>query len=95
MFVMVVLGGLIHGSLGFGFAFAVAPALALVRPEAMPATIVILSMPMVALMALRERGSIDVHDFLWITAGRIPGTIVGGGSCWSSPPIIWAWLSAR
>lgn len=74
---MVGLGALIQGSLGFGFAFAVAPALALLRPEAMPATIVLLSMPMVALMAIRERGSIHVRDFLWITAGRLPGTLVG------------------
>jgi uncharacterized membrane protein YfcA len=71
------LGALIQGSLGFGFAFAVAPALALVRPEAVPATIVLLSIPMVALMAIRERGSIRIRDFLWITAGRLPGTVVG------------------
>src|SRR5918994_2477990 len=74
---MVGLGALIQGSLGFGFAFAVAPALALVRPEAVPATIVLLSIPMVVLMAMRERGSIRVRDFLWITAGRLPGTLVG------------------
>lgn len=77
MFVMVALGALIQGSLGFGFAFAVGPALALVRPGAVPTTIVLLSLPMVALMAWRERGSIRVHDFLWITAGRLPGTLVG------------------
>lgn len=75
--IMVALGALIHGSLGFGFAFAVAPALALVRPEAVPATIVILSLPMVVLMAIRERGSISLRDFLWITSGRLPGTIAG------------------
>jgi uncharacterized membrane protein YfcA len=74
---MVGLGALIQGSLGFGFAFAVAPALALIRPEAVPATIVLHSIPMVVLMAIRERGSIRVRDFLWITAGRLPGTLVG------------------
>lgn len=77
VFIMVAFGALIQGSMGFGFAFAVGPALALVRPEAVPTTIVLLSIPMVALMALRERGSISVHDFLWITAGRLPGTLVG------------------
>lgn len=74
---MVALGALIQGSLGFGFAFAVGPTLALFRPEAVPTTIVLLSIPMVALMAVRERGSISVHDFLWITAGRLPGTLMG------------------
>lgn len=82
VFFIVVLGALIQGSLGFGFAFAVGPALTLVQPEAVPTTIVLLSLPMVALMAWRERGSIRVHDFLWITAGRLPGTLVGQGSCW-------------
>lgn len=75
---MVALGALIQGSLGFGFAFAVAPALALVRPGAVPATIVLLSIPLVVLMALRERGAISVRDFLWITAGRLPGALAGG-----------------
>lgn len=76
--IMVALGALIQGSLGFGFAFAVAPALALVRPEAVPATIVLLSIPMVVLMALRERGAISVRDFAWITLGRLPGVLAGG-----------------
>lgn len=75
--IMVGFGGLIQGSLGFGFAFAVAPALAFVRPEAVPVTIVLLSIPMVTLMALRERGSISTRDFAWITTGRLPGTLVG------------------
>ena len=77
VFAMVSLGGLIQGSLGFGFAFTAAPALALVRPEAVPVTILLLFIPMAVLMALRERGSIRVRDFTWITVGRLPRTLVG------------------
>jgi uncharacterized membrane protein YfcA len=49
----------------------------LIRPEAVPATLLILTIPLVAIIALRERNSIDVRGFLLITAGRIPGTLAG------------------
>jgi uncharacterized membrane protein YfcA len=73
--VMVAFGALIQGSIGFGLGFAAAPTMALVRPEAVPATLLILTIPMVVIMVLRERSSINVRGFLLITAGRIPGTL--------------------
>ena len=75
--VMVALGALIQGSIGFGLGFAAAPAMTLIRPEAVPATLLILTIPMVVIIALRERDSINVRGFLLITAGRIPGTLAG------------------
>lgn len=77
MLIAVAVGALVQGSIGFGFAFAVAPALTLALPEAVPATLLFLSLPMVALMALRERGAVNVSSFVWITIGRLPGTLVG------------------
>jgi uncharacterized membrane protein YfcA len=77
LLVMVALGALIQGSIGFGLGFAAAPAMTLIRPEAVPATLLILTIPMVVIIALRERNSIDVRGFLLITAGRIPGTLAG------------------
>jgi uncharacterized protein len=77
VFVMVAFGALIQGSIGFGLGFAAAPAMTLIRPEAVPATLLILTIPMVVIIALRERNSINVRGFLLITAGRIPGTLVG------------------
>lgn len=75
--VMVAFGALIQGSIGFGLGFAAAPAMALIYPEAVPATLLILAIPMVGIIVLRERSSINVRGFLLITAGRIPGTIAG------------------
>jgi len=49
----------------------------LIRPEAVPATLLILTIPMVAILALRERNSINVRGFLLITTGRIPGALAG------------------
>jgi hypothetical protein len=56
---MVGLGALIQGSLGFGFAFAVAPALALVQLEAVPATIVLLAIPLLVRKWLRSPAGPD------------------------------------
>ncbi len=75
--VMVTLGALIQGSIGFGLGFAAAPAITLIHPEAVPATLLILTLPMVVIIALRERSSINIRGFLLITTGRIPGTLVG------------------
>jgi uncharacterized membrane protein YfcA len=51
--------------------------MALIRPEAVPATLLILTIPLVAILALRERNSINVRGFLLITTGRIPGALAG------------------
>lgn len=74
---MVSLGALIQGSIGFGLGFAAAPAMAVVSPEAVPVTLLILTLPMVAAIALRERKKLNVRGFLLITAGRVPGTLAG------------------
>lgn len=70
-------GAVIQGSIGFGFSLTAVPILALVRPEAVPVTILCLALPMTGFMALNERREINVPAFAWITGGRIPGTVVG------------------
>ena len=73
------LGAIIHGSIGFGFSLIVVPTMALIRPEAVPATLLMLALPMTTFLALQERQSIDITGFVWITGGRFIGTIVGVG----------------
>lgn len=75
--VAVAAGGVIQGSIGFGFALVAVPAMALVLPEALPATSLLIALPMTVVMALRERRSIDVQGFAWITGGRVLGTLAG------------------
>lgn len=70
-------GAAIQGSIGFGYALVAAPALALVLPQALPTTLLILAVPLTAFMALRERRAIDVRGFAWMTAGRLLGTAAG------------------
>ncbi|CAN5703703.1 sulfite exporter TauE/SafE family protein [soil metagenome] len=70
-------GAVIQGSVGFGFSLTAVPTLALVRPEALPVTVLCLAIPMTGFMALNERREINLPAFAWITGGRVPGTVVG------------------
>lgn len=70
-------GTLIQGAIGFGFALVAVPALLLVEPGAVPVTSLVLALPIVVTMALRERRSVDVRGFAQLTAGRVPGTAAG------------------
>ena len=75
----VTLGALVQGSIGFGFALIAAPTLTLLRPDALPATLLLIAVPMTALMAMRERAAIDVPGFLHALGGRVLGTLAGAG----------------
>lgn len=73
----VTLGSLVQGALGFGLSLVVAPTLTLVQPDALPATILFLALPMTAVMALRERGAVDGRGVAFASAGRVVGTAGG------------------
>lgn len=70
-------GGVIQGAIGFGFALVAVPAIALVEPDAIPVTVMLMALPMTIVMAVRERAHIDVRGFATIMAGRVVG-IAGG-----------------
>ncbi|CAN5588058.1 sulfite exporter TauE/SafE family protein [soil metagenome] len=77
--VAVTLGAAIQGSIGFGFALIAVPTLTFIRADALPATLLLLAVPMTIAMALRERSAIDVSGFLHATAGRVFGVAGGVG----------------
>ena len=75
--VAVGLGALIQRSIGFGFSLVAVPTLALLRPDAVPVTLLLLALPMTTSMAFRGRSSINAAAFAWITGGRALGTLAG------------------
>lgn len=75
----VMVGAMIQGAVGFGFSLVAVPTMVFLRPEAVPATLLMLAVPMTGFMAFRGRGSIDARAFAWITTGRVPGTVLGAG----------------
>lgn len=70
-------GAVIQGSVGFGYALVVVPALLLFAPETVPVTPLVVATPMVMVQAVAERRSLDPGGFGRLTAGRIPGTALG------------------
>jgi uncharacterized membrane protein YfcA len=75
--IAVAVGAVVQGSIGFGYAFVAVPTMALLYPEALPVTPLLLALPMTALMTAREWHSIDITGFLLITVARLAGTVAG------------------
>jgi uncharacterized membrane protein YfcA len=73
----VTIGALVQGSVGFGSNIVAVPIIAVLEPDALPATLVLVVIPLVAVMAVRERHAVDRAGVTWITIGRLPGTVVG------------------
>jgi uncharacterized membrane protein YfcA len=71
------LGATIQGALGFGSNLVAVPVVAVVVPEALPATLLLWVMPMVVAMAVWERHGVDWSGVRWVTLGRLPGTVLG------------------
>ena len=75
--IAVAAGAVVQGSIGFGYAFVAVPTMALLCPEALPVTPLLLALPMTTLMTAREWHFIDVTGFFLITVARAAGTAAG------------------
>lgn len=73
----VAIAALVQGAIGVGFALIVAPVAALLAPELLPASLLILMLPLNAWVAWRERLHLDLASAGWITLGRATGTFAG------------------
>jgi len=74
---IVTLGATAQGLIGFGLNLVAAPVVGLVAPELLPATMVVVGVPLSATIAFRDREHIDWAGVGWTTVGRLPGTAVG------------------
>jgi uncharacterized membrane protein YfcA len=74
---IVLVGGMVQGSVGFGLDLVVVPVLAVLIPGSVPGSMILISMPMTLTMLLREHHAIDWLGVRWILIGRLPGTVVG------------------
>lgn len=70
-------GALVQGTIGFGYALVVVPTLLLFAPSTVPVTPLAVATPMVFVQAVAERRALDVGGFARMTAGRVPGTVLG------------------
>lgn len=75
--VLMAVGACVQGSVGFGMGLMTAPLLTLIDPAYVPAPVLMASMPLSAMVAVRERRSLDYRGLGWAFAGRVPGTVAG------------------
>ncbi len=75
--VAVVVGALVQGSIGFGINLVTVPVVALIEPEALPATLIFLALPLAVGMLVHEGDHVDRSGVAWLMLGRLPGTALG------------------
>jgi uncharacterized membrane protein YfcA len=75
--VVVAVGAAVQGSVGFGANLLAVPVLAVVQPEALPTTLMLLVLPLAVAMVRRERHGVEWSAVGWLMAGRVPGTAIG------------------
>ena len=76
-FVLLAVGGTIGGALGFGGGMVIVPFLVLINPDFVPVPLVLITPVFSGLVALRERGSIDLSVLKWTSVGFIPALAAG------------------
>jgi len=77
--VVTFIAAMIQGVVGMGFAMVSVPILALIDPSLAPVPQLLITLPLTASMAWKERRHIDPSGIGWIIGGRIPGAIIGLG----------------
>jgi uncharacterized protein len=74
---VVLLGALVQGAVGFGIALIAAPLLILIDPALVPVPMLLLATASAALALLREHGHTDWAGVGWALLGRLPGIALG------------------
>lgn len=75
--VVVAVGAAVQGTVGFGANLLVAPVLAVVEPDAVPVTPMLLVLSLALAMVWREHHDVDRGAVGWLMLGRLPGTALG------------------
>ena len=75
--IVVAAGALVQGSIGFGAGVLAAPLLLLIDAHLVPGPVLLSGFVLTALVALRERATVDVRGVAWALVGRLPGTALG------------------
>ncbi|MET8761582.1 sulfite exporter TauE/SafE family protein [Lentzea sp. NPDC004782] len=74
---VVALGGLLQGLIGFGLALIAVPLIALLDPTLLPVPVLMVATAHASMSLAREFGHVDWRGVGWAMLGRLPGTAVG------------------
>jgi hypothetical protein len=72
---VIAIGALIQGSIGFGVNVVGGPILVLIDPRLVPGPALFIGFALTVLVGVRDRAGIDRTGFLWVFCGRIPTSI--------------------
>ena len=75
--VAVLLASALQSSIGFGIGMFAAPIVALIEPELIPGTLIMIATLVTLIVVVREREAVDLRGTGWALLGRVPGTIAG------------------
>jgi len=75
--VIVFVAAAAQGTVGLGFNIVAVPAMSLINPLLAPVPQLILSLPQVIALVVREHTEVDRTGVLWILLGRLPGAALG------------------
>lgn len=74
---IVAAGACAQGAIGFGLGLLAAPVLAILDPDLVPGPLLLAASALTVMVAIRERGQLDLRGVKWAVFGRIPGSALG------------------
>jgi uncharacterized membrane protein YfcA len=83
---VVALGALVQGTVGFGLALVAAPLLAILDPALVPVPLLMITGAHAVLTLRREYGDTDWRGVAWALLGRLPGIGIGVLAVATLPP---------
>jgi uncharacterized membrane protein YfcA len=86
IFAVVTLAACVQGSIGFGMALIAAPILVLMDPTLVPGPLMLSSLVLVTLVAVRDRAHADLKTVRWAIVGNLFGSAVGASVLASLSP---------
>jgi uncharacterized membrane protein YfcA len=75
--VVVAVGSLLQGAVGFGLSLIAAPLVTLIDPTLVPGPLLMAALVLPVLTARRDRSWIDLRGVRWALVGRVPGSMLG------------------
>ena len=74
---VVAVGSLLQGAVGFGLSLIAAPLVTLIDPTLVPGPLLMAALVLPVLTARRDRSWIDLRGVRWALVGRVPGSLLG------------------
>ncbi|MEZ9538274.1 sulfite exporter TauE/SafE family protein [Shewanella sp. 10N.286.51.B8] len=86
--VIIFLGALTQGLIGFGLAVVASPLLYIIDPQLVPAPVIMMGFSIALLTLLRERTQLEFNGLQYALLGRIPGGFMGAGLLLFAPQAV-------